>query len=449
MRVTCYIVACILLCACSCSAAYFDHWWPWIHRYTSVAKTNAYSPDGTIVITNTDHMLYLTVNTGTVNAASNAWEWVETNSNGVNYVFSWTNHYPHWSNSCEWVTNNSNGLTIVLSWTNHYEEWSNAWEWVDANSNDVAYVFSWTNEYASWSNAEEWVSVWSNIWETNASGDVYVTNRFVGIGTNDPASMLEVNGALTVDGPSTNIGGIRTESVEARQSDGAAYALTLTGGEPAGMYAGVGGNVLLKGGEANGAHQGGNVVVEGGDGTGNGDFIVRNEDASITNLIVKDTGNVGVGTNSPGEPLHVAGTILGDAIVGGLCYEGSYTLAFTGGYWTVTNFTVCTSNNIGYASHSNLTTSLSGYYDIYLQLAFDGTGGAVTYEMAAFTNGVEVDSIESRIKAANVTDTVNLSAGNILYLPSGVSVDMRIREDDESAGSISPRKAQLKMHRVN
>jgi len=130
-------MACLLMVAGACSAANFDHWWPWIYKYVSVAKTNAASPDGTIVISNDNHMLFLSVNTGTVAGASNAWEWVQNNSNGVAFVFSYTNQYDNWSNTWEWVLNNSNSVEYMISWTNQYTAWSNAAEWVESYSNNL------------------------------------------------------------------------------------------------------------------------------------------------------------------------------------------------------------------------------------------------------------------------------------------------------------------------
>lgn len=62
MRIHCYILACVILIACtfSCLAANFDHWWPWIYKYCKwvQANTNALSVSTNLWRTNAFEDIY-------------------------------------------------------------------------------------------------------------------------------------------------------------------------------------------------------------------------------------------------------------------------------------------------------------------------------------------------------------------------------------------------------
>lgn len=98
----------LTMLAGTCLSADFNMWWPWIYKRLKLAITNAVSPDGSITIVNSNNVLYLSY---TNTAGSNAWAWVQANSNGIEYAFSWTNQYARWSNATDWVEANSNAVT--------------------------------------------------------------------------------------------------------------------------------------------------------------------------------------------------------------------------------------------------------------------------------------------------------------------------------------------------
>lgn len=88
----CCIMACsvFMLSTPLRGAQSFMHWWPWIYRYTNVAKTNAVSLNSSIVITNSQHQIFIEFDTNLTYAATNAWNWVLDNSNNMvsatNYI---------------------------------------------------------------------------------------------------------------------------------------------------------------------------------------------------------------------------------------------------------------------------------------------------------------------------------------------------------------------------
>ncbi|MFA5936540.1 MAG: hypothetical protein WC822_01535 [Candidatus Paceibacterota bacterium] len=125
-----------------------------------------------------------------VSAAHGQWastKMVRSNAGGTNghlAVFYSADGYTNWvedsgysagtiytnsvsgSNAWVWVQANSNKVAYMNSWTNQYDEWSNSWKWVHANSSGVARVFVWTNQFVSWSNTVKWVIANSNKWVT-------------------------------------------------------------------------------------------------------------------------------------------------------------------------------------------------------------------------------------------------------------------------------------------
>jgi len=206
-RVTIFVLLLSLLCGNVHGAGQqFGFWWPWIYRYVNVAKTNVINPDGSFSITQDNHNVWISI--GTNNPGSNAWDWVQENSNCVAYMCSrtgawdqaaedasdWTNWW--YINSGAWLslTNDQayyNSWTALWvqavadagSWTNwysinaaswtsltndqawynaHTSGWEIAWDWVQANSGGVASVFSRTS---LWDQAAENATFFTNMWD--------------------------------------------------------------------------------------------------------------------------------------------------------------------------------------------------------------------------------------------------------------------------------------------
>lgn len=122
--------------------------------------------------------------------------------------------------------------------------------------------------------------------ETGSSNRLIIDNSGdVGIGTNSPSSKLEINGDLTIttDGSDNSegiiISGDATTNkvyLEMHNNDtgGVNYSLNSSGGTA---------------------------------GAGQGKWFIRDEDAGANRLLIDNTGDIGVGTDTPSHILHISG----------------------------------------------------------------------------------------------------------------------------------------------
>jgi len=128
-----------------------------------------------------------TYSTGGSTDGSNAWLWVQLNSNSIYYLYSRSNL---WDLTSNWVGNNSNTLQ------NGTQKWDIAYYWVQSNSNDFSYVLSRTN-------------VWDYIFEnglTNGAAGTWtnLSQYFndIGFRTNEPLWEAQSNLYYLASNPS-------------------------------------------------------------------------------------------------------------------------------------------------------------------------------------------------------------------------------------------------------
>lgn len=125
----------------------------------------------------------------------------------------------------------------------------------------------------------------------------------VGIGTTGPAEKLHVNGSLRVEDGQLNTGTDNIRFMEGVRADDSSY-------EWAGFYSGsTRQGIILYDGQWSGAN---NLTNEFSLTAENGNLLTLNTDGNHVAIMPDGSGNVGVGTLSPGFKLHVNGDIHPD-----------------------------------------------------------------------------------------------------------------------------------------
>ena len=130
-------ILCLLILPCLARAESFDYWWPWIYRNVRLSGTNS----------------------------TNAVVWITLNSNTVDYVKSHTNLWDAALTNGYLSASNGWALTKIGNYfcldydTNAVSDATNAWNWIQANSNSLTYC---VNQTGTWDTASSWVSAWSN-----------------------------------------------------------------------------------------------------------------------------------------------------------------------------------------------------------------------------------------------------------------------------------------------
>ena len=135
------------------------------------------------------------VNTGMISSGTNAWLWIQLNSNGVVYLFSQTSVWNQaWLDSIfatNWITTNTLGFRISIVETGKvgWVEFLSESNRMDGIGLDVVYLFSQTSV---WNQA--WLdSIFATNWiVTNIAADVHPSSGIMGMNGHKQLTSLPV-----------------------------------------------------------------------------------------------------------------------------------------------------------------------------------------------------------------------------------------------------------------
>lgn len=176
----------------------------------------------------------------------------------------------------------------------------------------------------------------ASVWSVN------LTNGFVGIGTNAPAQALEVQGNANISGNTTNSGTIAAATfiIGNGSVQLSPFTINSVGNLNIPVRLGLGSAnlpvIVGAGGSSAGAAA---LSVTNTGGSQRATFGVFSSNNPIASLLVNSNGNVGIGTDSPLNPLHVLGQTR-STNGGHFFHSNDVTMASTiaagmtnGGYW--------------------------------------------------------------------------------------------------------------------
>jgi hypothetical protein len=178
---------------------------------------------------------------------------------------------------------------------------------------------------------------------------------------------------------------------------------------------------------------GGSTVASSGSGTANTIPMWTTTTALGNSPISIDTGNVGIGTTTPGQKLTVNGTI--ESTSGGVKFPDASTQATSafGPAWSVFSNTNPSTSNTAWvkvpynqvefdtnsshdAANSRIRPNKAGYYrvSLYLQLTQTGTGGLTNW-MALYKNGTSYRQV-SELANYTASYTQSLQISTLVYM---------------------------------